>query len=81
MEKTIEQIQAESQQVQSFLYAVIEDLKGQVADMSHELAVQRAMNNNKEQAIQGKDANIQSLTAKIEELEQKIIEKKEGESE
>lgn len=77
MEKTIEQIQTESQQVQSFLYAVIEDLKGQVAEMSHELAIQRAMNTNKEEAIKGKDANIESLTKKITELEEKITSKEE----
>ena len=77
MEKTIEQVQAESQQVQSFLYAVIEDLKGQVAEMSHELAIQRAMNTNKEEAIKGKDTNIESLTKKITELEEKITSKEE----
>ena len=80
-EKTIEQVQAEAQSFQSFLQSVIEELKGQIADLSHELDIKRAANNNKEQAIKGRDANIQSLTAKIEELEQKIIEKKGGESE
>ena len=77
MEKTIEQVQVESQQVQSFLYAVIEDLKGQIAEISHELAEQRAMNSNKEEAIKGKDANIQSLIKKITELEEKITSKEE----
>lgn len=77
MDKTIEQVQAESQQVQSFLYAIIEDLKGQIADLSHDLAIQRTMNNNKEQAIKDRDTNIENLTAKLAELEEKISSKEE----
>lgn len=72
MKKTPEQIQAEAESVQSFLQSVIKELKGQIADISHELAVQRVMNDNNGRVIEGKDSNIKELTSKIEELEEKI---------
>lgn len=78
-EKTIEQVQAESKQIQSFYNAVIDELKVQIANLSHELALQKAMNSDKEQAIRDKDTNIQSLTTTIEELEKKISASKEEE--
>ena len=77
MKKTPEQIQAEAESVQSFLQSIIKELKGQIADISHELAVQRVMNDNNGRVIEGKDSNIKELTSKIEELEEKIKTKEE----
>ena len=64
MEKTPEQLQAESQQIQSFYNAVIEEMKIQIAEMSHELALQKVMNQNKEQIIQELKKENELLTQK-----------------
>ena len=79
-EKSIEQVKAESEQVQSFYNTVMKKMKEQVADLSHELAIQEAMNENKEAALRAKDANIQEMMKTIEELEQKIMNLKKGDS-
>ena len=67
MDKTPEQLQAESQQIQSFYNGVIEEMKMQIAEMSHEIALQKVMNRNKEQIIQELKKENELLSSKQEE--------------
>jgi archaellum component FlaC len=63
-ENNLTEQQAQLQQVESFYNAIVNNLKGQIADMAEQKAVQYAENLHV----------IQSLNNKIRELEQKIKE-------
>ena len=67
MEKSPEQLQAESQQIQSFYNAVIEEMKMQIAEMSHELALQKVVNRTKDQTIEELKKENEVLQSKQEE--------------
>ena len=63
-ENNLTEQQTQLQQVESFYNAIVNNLKGQIADMADQKAVQYAENLHV----------IQSLKNKIQELEQKISE-------
>ena len=67
MEKSPEQLQAESQQIQSFYNAVIEEMKMQIAEMSHELALQKVVIRTKDQTIEELKKENEVLQSKQEE--------------
>lgn len=72
-QKTVEQAQAEAQQIEQFYQAMIADLKAQIGDLSYEVAFQKTLNSNKEASIQG-------LLRKVEELEAQVSGKAEGDT-
>lgn len=63
-ENKLTEHQAQLQQVESFYNAIVNNLKGQIADMADQKAVQYAENLH----------IVQSLNNKIQDLEQKISE-------
>ena len=65
-ENSTEQQQAQLKQVESFYNAVVDNLKNQIADMADQKAVQ---------FVQSQQV-IQSLSEKMKEMEQKLIDKK-----